>query len=308
MSLPIPTVEGEIDFHVPAAGKPCKTFYKVFGNLTTRTRTPVVLLHGGPGAGHEYMLSLGDIAGKYSIPVIIYDQLGNGLSTHLPEKNGDATFWTEQLFLDELDNLLRQLNIQDDYNLLGHSWGGMLGSLHAIRQPKGLKHLVLASSPASMSLWEESQSVLRKQMPQDVQDILHKHEAAGTTNSEEYAKNVKSCYHLFVCRLDPWPQELIDGLSWLEKDPTVYGTMNGPSEVFIVGSLKGWSIVDQLHKIDVPTLLINGRYDEAQDLTMLPFFRKVPRVKWFTFAESSHTPHLEEKEKYHSLVADFLSS
>ncbi|MDP1293891.1 alpha/beta fold hydrolase, partial [Klebsiella variicola] len=69
--------------------------------------------------------------------VINYDQLGNGRSTHLPDK--DPSFWTVGLFLEELNNLLQHLEISDNYAILGQSWGGMLGSEHAILQPKGLR-------------------------------------------------------------------------------------------------------------------------------------------------------------------------
>jgi len=79
----------------------------------------------------------------------MYDQLGCGRSTHLPEKKGDSDFWTIELFLLELDNLLAHLGIQNDYALLGQSWGGQVAAEHAVRQPKGLKSLVIANSPAS---------------------------------------------------------------------------------------------------------------------------------------------------------------
>jgi pimeloyl-ACP methyl ester carboxylesterase len=79
----------------------------------------------------------------------MYDQLGCGRSTHLPEKKGHVEFWTVKLFLAELDNLLTHLGIQGDYDLFGHSWGGMLGSEHAVLHPKGLKKLILADAPAS---------------------------------------------------------------------------------------------------------------------------------------------------------------
>lgn len=114
-------IEGEVDFVVPAAGKPCKTWYKVIGDL--QSNKPLVALHGGPGCAHEYLLVLADLTSSLSIPIVLYDQIGNGQSTHLPEKNGDGSFWNEQLFLDELDNLLTHLGIKDNYDLLGHSWG-----------------------------------------------------------------------------------------------------------------------------------------------------------------------------------------
>ena len=82
---------------------------------------------------------------------------------------------------------------------------------------------------------------------------------------------------------------------------------NGPSEFHITGSLKEWSIVGGLDKITVPTLLLNGKYDEAQDSVVLPYFRALKKVKWYTFAESSHMPQYEEREKYMQIVGDFLT-
>jgi len=85
----------------------------------------------------------------HDVPVIMYDQIGCGRSTHLPEKNGDAGFWSMSLFLSELDNLLSHLGIQDSYSLLGQSWGGTVAAEHAILHPKGLKKLIIADSSAS---------------------------------------------------------------------------------------------------------------------------------------------------------------
>jgi pimeloyl-ACP methyl ester carboxylesterase len=93
----------------------------------------------------------------------------------------------------------------------------------------------------------------------------------------------------------------------MNKDPTVYHTMNGPSEFFITGSIKNWSIEANLHKIKAPTLLINGEYDEAQDETVLPYFNLIERVKWVKFANSSHTPHLEETTRFIEVVGGFLT-
>lgn len=108
--------EGEADFNVPAAGKACKTWYKTFGDLSSGTR-PLVGLQGGPGTGHNYLLSLEDLASKHGIPVVLYDQLNTGDSTHPQDKRGDASFWTVDLFLGELNNLLKHLGIQEDYNV-----------------------------------------------------------------------------------------------------------------------------------------------------------------------------------------------
>jgi pimeloyl-ACP methyl ester carboxylesterase len=72
--------------------------------------------------------------------------------------------------------------------------------------------------------------------------------------------------------------------------------------------LKTWSIVDSVYKIIVPTLLINGKYDEAQDSVMEPFFKSIEKVKWIRFAASSHLPQLEEPDEFLKVVGGFLLS
>ncbi|KIJ41484.1 hypothetical protein M422DRAFT_172122 [Sphaerobolus stellatus SS14] len=297
--------EGYIDFKVPSAGKPCQTWYKVVGNLKSRSR-PVVILHGGPGMAHLYLRAYGDLATKYSIPVILYDQLGCGNSTLIPEKAGDGTFWNDQLFLDELDNLLEFFGILGDYDLLGHSWGGMLAARHAVRQPKGLRQLIISSSPASMVLWDEAQWDLRLKLPLDIQSILSNHEREGTTESAEYQTAVKAFHLRFQCKIIPMPQDLVDMSDVAAKDSTVVMTMYGPDEFHTLGTLKDWSIIDDIHKINVPTLLINGWDDTAQDKVMIPFFKTIQKVKWVQFPTASHTAHLEDRERVMEVVGDFL--
>lgn len=217
--------EGEVDFPCPSAGKPCKTWYKVIGDLKARTHTPLIALHGGPGMGHEYLTVLSELTSTHSIPLIYYDQLGNGRSTHLQEKNGDEKFWCDQLWLDELDNLINHLGIQDDYAILGHSWGGMLGARHATLQPKGLKQLIIADSPADMYEWVRVQNELKLQLPNDVQDALTKHEEARTWHEKEYLDAVEIFYKKFLCRLDEWPEIVNRAVAWIDQDPTVYHTV-----------------------------------------------------------------------------------
>ncbi|KAL7279767.1 hypothetical protein ACG7TL_006174 [Trametes sanguinea] len=303
-------MDGEVAFRVPGVDQVLKTYYKVFGDLSASspTRRPLVALHGGPGVVHNYLLPLAELAKTHGIPVVLYDQLGNGKSTHLPDKMGDTAFWTDELFITQLNSLLENLGIQDNFDLFGHSWGGMLGARFATTHPSGLKRLIIANSPASMKLWIEAANKLRAGLPQDVQDTLNKHEAAGTTDSKEYHDAVNVFYSRHVCRLDPMPKDLVETFATIEQDPTVYMTMNGPSEFHITGSLKTWSILDSISEIKVPTLLLNGRYDEAQDSVLYPYFQGLEKVKWVTFAESSHTPQFEERELFIERVGDFLTA
>ncbi|KAK5105857.1 hypothetical protein LTR16_006489 [Cryomyces antarcticus] len=157
-----------------------------------------------------------------------------------------------------------------------------------------------------MVTWVEEANRLRKQLPQGVQEALQKHEDDGTTESKEYEAAVEVFYAKHVCRIDPMPKEVLDTFENIKVDPTVYHTMNGPSEFFVIGSLKSWDITDRLKNIQAPTLLINGYYDEATNLVSEPYFREIPHIKWFTFAESSHMPHWEERDRFMEVVSGFL--
>jgi pimeloyl-ACP methyl ester carboxylesterase len=93
------------------------------------------------------------ITADYSIPVILYDQVGCSNSTLLPDTLGDTTFWTVDLFIVELDNLINFFDIKDNYDFLGQSWGTILGYEYIIScQPKGIKHYVIADGISSRKL------------------------------------------------------------------------------------------------------------------------------------------------------------
>lgn len=288
--------EGYADFHGH------QTWYRVTGELASG-RLPLVVAHGGPGCTHDYVDSFKDLA-EHGWPVVHYDQLGNGRSTHL--RGIDPGFWTVALFLDELDNLLRHLGI-GQYVLLGQSWGGMLAAEHGVRQPAGLRGLVIANSPASMALWREAAAGLRAALPPEVQATLERHEAAGTTDSPEYRAASEVFYARHVCRVQPLPAEVARTFAAIDADPTVYHAMNGPTEFHVIGSLRDWSVIERLARIQVPTLLISGRHDEATPACVEPFDRLIPDARWRIFENSSHMPHVEEREACMATVAIFLA-
>lgn len=237
--------------------------------------------------------------------MVHYDQLGNGRSTHLPQAPKD--FWCVDLFLAELDNLIAHLGLRD-YALLGQSWGGILGAEHAVRQPVGLKALIIANSPASMELWCEAANELRQALPADVQATLQRHEDAGTTDTPEYRAASDVFYARHVCRIQPMPAEVARTFAAIDADPTVYHAMNGPTEFHVVGSMRNWTIIDRLSRIQVPTLLISGRFDEATPATVQPFADGIEEVQWQIFEQSSHMPHVEEREACMASVAAFLNA
>lgn len=281
-----------------------QTWFRVTGDLTSG-RVPLVVAHGGPGCSHDYLESLAAIA-ETGRAVVHYDQVGGGRSTHLPDKGEE--FWTVEFFLAELDSLLEHLAIAGRYDLLGQSWGGMLAAEHAIRRPEGLNALVISNSPASMELWAQAAARLRGELAPEVAAALDRHEAAGSFNDPEYLAATQAYYDRHVCRVLPNPPEVVRTFEIMAEDSTVYSLMNGPNEFHCVGTLRDWSVVERVRAIEVPTLLISGRYDEAAPETVQPFFDAIPDVRWEIFEESSHMPFVEEPERYRAVVATFLDS
>lgn len=168
----LPTIsEGELEWTIAGLERPVKTWYRIHGDLASATpsRRPLVVIHGGPGGISDYLFPLTDLAaGARGVPVVFYDQIGNGRSTRLRSRAGDVAFWTERVFLAELHALLAHLRL-DQYDVLGHSWGGMLAARFAAAHPPGLTRLVIASAPASMELWIKGVNGLRAQLPPEMQ-------------------------------------------------------------------------------------------------------------------------------------------
>ena len=279
-----------------------QTWYRVTGDLKSG-KPPLIVAHGGPGCTHDYVDTFKDIA-ETGRAVIHYDQVGNGFSTHLPEKGPD--FWTVDFFKSELHNLIDHLGIRDGYCLLGQSWGGMLGAEFAVDRPEGLKALVIANSPAAMATWISEANRLREELPKDVQATLLKHEQAGTTDSDEYKTATDVFNERHVCRVVPMPPKVKYTFDAIDADPTVYHTMNGPNEFHVIGTMKDWSIVGRLGTINVPVLLISGHFDEATRACVQPFADEIPDVRWTIFENSSHMPHVEEREACMAVVGGFL--
>jgi len=291
----IPIREGRLPF------RGFTDWYKIVGGHTDPGKFPVLVLHGGPGAAHDYLEPIGALAAT-GRQVIFYDQLGCGLSDH-PH---DPSLWEVGLFIEEVSAVRAALGLEN-VHILGQSWGGMLGMEYALAQPTGLKSLIVANSPASMTQWVSEANRLRTELPAGVQAALTEHEVAGTTDSVEYVDAVNVFYGRHVCRIDPLPDYVKRSFDQIDADPEVYHTMNGPSEFYVVGKLKDWDITPRLGRITVPTLVLSGRYDEATPLIAETVQRGIPGAEWVLFENSSHMPHAEETVRYLEVVDEFLT-
>jgi L-proline amide hydrolase len=295
------TREGTVQFEL-GNGDVAETWFRITGDPEAGG-APVVILHGGPGATHDYLLSMTDLAADRA--VVHYDQLGNGRSSHYPERGAD--FWTVDLFVRELHSLVTALGIADRHHVLGQSWGGFLAQEYAFTRAPGLRSLVLADTAASFPDFVAEANRLRADLPPDVEETLRRHEEAGTTDDPAYMKACQVFYRRHVCRVDPMPPEVVEAFTWIERDPTVYHTIKGPSEFHVVGSIRDWRSKDRLGSIRVPTLLVSGRHDEATPALQETLQAGIAGSEWVVFEDSSHMPHVEERERYMQVVGAWLA-
>lgn len=293
--------------HVIRWGDGYETWCQLWPSHSEATGLPVVVLHGGPGSTHDYLRDLRRLCAS-GRDVVLYDQIGNGNSTRLPDRSGDADLWSPPLFVDELEHVIDHFGYdRTGYHLLGQSWGGMLGIEWGIEQRAGLASLILSNSPSSMVTWSQEATRLRELMPASVRDTLDRHESAGTTDADEYGAATIEFYRRHFCRLDPWPQDFQRSLDLCDEDPTVYQTMVGPTEFHIVGSLSRWDRDDDLHLIDVPVLVLHGEHDEATDLVVAACRQKIRDVHYVKVAGASHSPHLEQPDVTFDAFESFLA-
>jgi L-proline amide hydrolase len=279
-----------------------KTWYRTVAAERDEGRPPLLCLHGGPGANWLHLKPYQALAEERQ--VVFYDQLGSGNSP-LTEPH-DESIWTPELFVEEVDVVREALGL-DRVHILGHSWGGMLGMQYASGQPEGLVSLVVESSPASVRAWKPEIQRLRSELPPEVEATLRKHEEAGTTDDPEYEEAVLVFYRRHLCRVEPWPDWLVECFAALDANPEVYHAMNGPSEFHVIGTISDWDITDRLGQIKVPTLVFGGRYDEVTPTATEMAARGIAGSEYVVMEESSHMAQAEEPEKTLALVRDFLA-
>jgi L-proline amide hydrolase len=279
-----------------------RTWYRVVGTGEDAGKFPLLCLHGGPGATWHHMEPYQELAEGRR--VICYDQLGCGNSA-ISEPHDPAMFTTE-LYLAEVAELRQHLGL-GRCHVLGHSWGGMLGMAYAVTRPAGLISLIVQSAPASVPFWLAELDRLRADLPAEIDQVLRRHEAAGTTDSDEYQRTMMVFYDRHVCRVRPWPDWLQRTFDGLEANPEVYYTMNGPSEFHVIGPLKDFDVSGELGAIEAPTLLFCGEFDEVTPATVGLAHEAIPGSRFEVMAGCSHMAQAEAPQATLGLLRDWLA-
>jgi len=263
-----------------------------------RKKVPLLVLHGGPGAPHDYLQPLEHLANDR--PVVFYDQLGCGNS----DRPDDPDLWTLDRFVDELARVRETLGLKR-VHLLGQSWGTMLAVEYVLtRKPEGVLSLILSGPCLSVSRFIEDQKAYLLDFPEDVREIIRRCEESGDFRSREYQDAMIIYYSRHLCRLHPWPNCLIETLE--KMGLTVYETLWGPSEFTLTGALKDFERAERLKEILLPALFTCGQYDEATPDTTRFYQGMLPGSRTAVLDDASHEHHLEQPARYLEIVRQFL--
>jgi proline iminopeptidase len=156
----------------------------------------------------------------------------------------------------------------------------------------------------SVRRWLEDAATLKKTLPESAQAAIARHESAGTFDSPEYQSAVMEYYKRYLCRRDPWPEDV--NRTFAELGQSVYGTMWGPSEFTATGSLRTYERAEQLKTLNLPVLFTTGRYDEATPATTEYYRSVVPGAQLKIFENSGHFTMQDEPDAYVDAIREFL--
>ncbi len=264
------------------------------------SRPPLLLLHGGPGAGHDYLESLAALASDRM--VIFYDQLGCGRS----DKPDDTSLWRVDRFVEEIDALRRALNI-DRMALYGHSWGGWLAQeyMRSSAGAKSVDRLILASTSASVAEFVSGAQRLLAALPDGMDARRRQLESSGKMDSPEYRAIVEAFYDRHLVHVDQPPARLTRTFDNLGSSRT-YPVMNGPNEFKVTGTLKDWDARSALADIRIPTLVLTSEWDEVTLDCHQRLHQAIPGSKLAVLPQARHLAMIERPEAYNIIIRDFL--
>ena len=270
-----------------------------YHRVGTGARTPLLLLHGGPGSCSYYLKPL--LALSADRPVIIYDQLGCGKS----DRPTDTTLFTVDRYVRELQTLRDSLGLKE-IHLLGHSWGAMLAEAYMATHPKGVRSLILSSPLVTTAQWEHDADSLLRALPDSMQAAISRHEADHTTSSPEYVNATKAYYDLYLSRT-PSRHTADNDSSRAGFGRQVYEYMWGPSEFSSTGTLKTFDATPWLRGVKVPTLFVAGEFDEATPGSTRNFSRLVPGSEFVMIPGSGHLTTRDNPDALRAEIRAFLA-
>ena len=259
----------------------------------------VLILHGGPGATHEYLESFDSFFPGACIEYYHYDQLGSYYS----DQPDDQSLWNNERFVEEVEQVRVALGLdRTNFYILGHSWGGILGIDYALKYPDNIKGLIISNMMCSIPAYNQyAQEVLGPGLGAEIFDKIKAYEDAGDFGNPEYVEIIEKHHyprHVLRKPMDEWPEPVIRMFSHL--NPKVYVHMQGPSEFGVAGDavIKDWDRSGDLQHITIPVLTIGGKYDTMDPDHMRWMAEQFPNGSHLHCPNGSHMSHFDDQEHY----------
>ena len=266
----------------------------------------VLLLHGGPGATHEYLEIVDSYFPGASIEYYQYDQLGSTYS----DQPDHPELYDLARFVDEVEQVRQALHLdKDNFVLFGQSWGGILAMEYALKHQAHLKGLIISNMMSSAPEYNAyAEKVLAPQMDPKILADIRKLEAQKKTDSPKYMELLIPNYyehHILRMPAATWPDPV--GRAFKHINQKVYVPLQGPSELGLTGKLAKWDRKADLPKISVPTLVIGATHDTMDPKHMEMMAGAVQKGRFLLCPKGSHLAMYDDRETYFTGVLKFLS-
>ncbi|MGZ3880339.1 MAG: proline iminopeptidase-family hydrolase [Flavisolibacter sp.] len=282
-----------------------KVWTKRFGN---NPKIKVLLLHGGPATGHEYMECFESFCPKEGFEFYEYDQLGAPYSDQ-PE---DSSLWTIDRYVDEVEQVRKAIGADStNFYVLGNSWGGILAMEYALKYQQNMKAMIVANMVASCPDYNEyAQDVLAKQMDPKVLQEIRDIEARKDFSNPRYEELLMpNFYKQHICRLNDWPDPVVRAFTHMDNTKVskqIYVIMQGPSEFGLSGRLLNWDIKNRLKEIRIPTLMVGAKYDTMDPKAMEEQSKMVQKGQYLYCANGSHLSMWDDQKVFMGGVIKFI--
>jgi proline iminopeptidase len=265
----------------------------------------VLLLHGGPGATHEYLEVFDRYLPSAGIEYIYYDQLGAGRS----DQPDEPDLWELDRFVDEVEQVRLALGLdRSNLVLFGQSWGGILAIEYALHHQEQLKGLVISNMMSSCPAYNDyAHQVLMPAMDQAVLAEIKGYEARGEIGDPRYNELLLDhhyVHHVLRAPAGEWPDPVNRAFAGINQQ--IYVSMQGPSELGLSGKLSDWDRTEDLARIDVPTLVIGARHDTMDPAFMAEMARRLPQGRYLECPDGSHLAMWDDAEVYFRGLIAFL--
>jgi proline iminopeptidase len=270
---------------------------------------PLLILHGGPGASHDYFL-------PYLLPLarhhklIFIDERGSGKS----QKLEDRSAYTVENMVEDVEGVRQGLGL-GKISLLGHSYGGALAQAYALKYQRNLNHLILASTWSSSAALNQVFVRMKQNMAPELRERIDRLEAQGLFGQgKDYEKNRYTNEYMIAAwgegyfpyvyhnRPDPNYDPTALGAAW-----DLYREMWGEHGEFIIdGNLKSVEYTDRLAGIKVPTLMVVGEHDECEPALSQAMHEKIAGSKMVVLPNSGHMTFVDQTGMFIKAVDEFL--